>query len=97
MLELISHIQVAQLERENASLMRKVEALPRSGYTGKPIAGIATKKANTCRDWNNTAGCSRTEINGFCIIGTKKLKHACSKVVDNRMCWDNSHKESKDT
>ena len=94
-MELIFIIQVAVLERENASLKRKVEALPRSGYTGKPIGGLANKKANTCRDWNSNAGCSRTEVNGFCMIGPKKLKHACSKVVDNRMCWDTSHKESE--
>ena len=91
------HVQVVQLERENATLKRRVEALPRSGsgYAGKPIAGIAAKQANTCRDWNNAAGCSRTEVRGHCTIGMKKLKHACSKVVDNRMCWDNSHKESE--
>jgi hypothetical protein len=75
--------------------------MPRSGYTGRPIGGastVTTKKANTCRDWNNAGGCSRAEVNGHCIIGMKKLKHGCSKVMaDNRMCWNNSHKESEHT
>lgn len=45
-------VKVAQLERENATLQRRVDALPRTGgYAAKPLAGLAGKKANTCRDW----------------------------------------------
>ena len=34
-------IQVAQLERENADLKRRVAVVPRSGYNGKPIGEVA--------------------------------------------------------
>ena len=46
-----------------------------------------------CR--NNPGGCSRPETKGHCVIGSKRLKHGCSKVVNNnKMCWSTSHKES---
>ena len=53
------------------------------------------KKSITCREFNSSAGCSRTEKSGMCQVGNKRLKHGCSRVESNgRICWK-KHKESE--
>ena len=95
-------MQVAKLERElSAARAGKRDQTgynrgPQgSGFT--PGAAGGNKRFNqmsgeekrklTCKDYNSSRGCARTEVNGWCVAGAVRLKHGCSKLDGNHICW----------
>ena len=93
---------MARLEKELAAA--KAGKRDTSGYNRQPRSGAPAgtsgnkpfnqmtgeeKRRLTCSDFNSGRGCHRVEMNGHCGSGASRLKHGCSRVDGNHICWKN--------
>ena len=98
-------LQVAKLEKELAAA--RAGKRDSSGYNRQPRTGASGASGNkpfnqmtgeekrriTCPDYNSGRGCARVEMNGNCGSGASRLRHGCSRVEGNHICWK-SHAEA---
>ena len=96
----LQYLQVNKLERELVAARSGRKET--TGYSKPQTSGAQGQRAGaksfnqmtldekrniTCREYNSNRGCSKVEMNGFCGAGPNKMKHGCSRIEGDFICW----------